>query len=303
MHASPDRPEDVVAIEPRAAPPMPLLAWGSVRHARLAPVHHAFAYPCPFLMLPMRSLAAHPAPALRRNGRAWFTFHDADHGDGGPDALAWADAVLARAGVDGADGELWLQTLPRVAGYAFKPVSFWFAHDRAGRLKAVLAEVHNTFGERHAYVLQGGGIDYGRTLGAGKAFHVSPFCEVKGEYRFRFMRRPADDGSGERVVARVEWRDAGGRDVLHTSLSGLALPLSARRVRQLVWRMPFAALAVTARIHRQAVALWLKRVPWFAHPGAARADVTLGGAAPAPTPLRESWTPGRRPVPPSQSTA
>src|SRR5256885_15444703 len=82
-------------------------------------------------------------------------------------------------------------TFPRVLGYVFKPVSFWYAHRADGSLAAVLAEVNNTFGERHAYLLAGPGLDWGRGQVARKQFHVSPFCEGRGGDRFR---------SGERRV-------------------------------------------------------------------------------------------------------
>jgi RimJ/RimL family protein N-acetyltransferase len=91
---------------------------GPVRHARLSPRPHRFAYPAFFFMLPMRSLRAQPDPLLARNRAAWISFHDRDHGDGGPDALAWAEALLQREGVK-ADGEIWLIYPFSYAGEAF----------------------------------------------------------------------------------------------------------------------------------------------------------------------------------------
>ncbi|MFX8230918.1 DUF1365 family protein, partial [Acinetobacter baumannii] len=93
---------------------------------------HAFVYPSYFLWLPMRALRREASPGLNRNGRGWLSFHDADHGDGGADALAWAETLLAAEGITDADGEVWLQTYPRVLGYVFKPVSFWFCERRDG---------------------------------------------------------------------------------------------------------------------------------------------------------------------------
>jgi uncharacterized protein len=110
----------------------PLIGTGVVRHQRLRPVAHAFEYPTYFLMLPMRALRAQPCAALARNRFGLLSFHDRDHGDGGADALAWLEALLQREGIAGADGEVWLHTYPRVAGYAFKPVSFWYCHQADG---------------------------------------------------------------------------------------------------------------------------------------------------------------------------
>ena len=131
-----------------AQPARAQLAWGDVRHVRHRPTRHAFAYPTAFLLLPMRALARDGNGELARNRKALLSFHDADHGDGGPDALAWIESLLGEHGIAGAEGEIWLQTFPRVARFAFKPVSFWYCHAADGRLRAVVAEVNNTMASR-----------------------------------------------------------------------------------------------------------------------------------------------------------
>ncbi len=236
---------------------------GQVRHTRLKPRHHAFAYGNWFCLLPMRALARTPEPLLRRNGRGWLSFHDADHGDGGPDALAWLDGLLRTQGLwrdELRQGEVSLQTYPRVLGYTFKPVSFWYVHRADGALHAVVAEVNSTFGQRHCYVLRPtpgrDAIGWGQTLQADKVMHVSPFCDVRGHYTFRFMRTPG------RIVARVDHDDGDGA-VLETSISGELHPVSAATLRQAAWQHPLMTLGVMARIHWQALQLWLKRVPFF----------------------------------------
>jgi uncharacterized protein len=237
----------------------PLIGTGVVRHQRLRPVAHAFEYPTYFLMLPMRALRAQPCAALARNRFGLLSFHDRDHGDGGADALAWLEALLQREGIAGADGEVWLHTYPRVAGYAFKPVSFWYCHRTDGALAAVVVEVNNTFGERHCYLLSGPELGFGREMTASKVFHVSPFCSVEGRYRFRFMR------TADRTVARVDHDDETG-PLLLTSVSGRLQPLSAASARAAFFGMPMMTLGVIARIHWQALQLWLKRVPFFRKP-------------------------------------
>jgi uncharacterized protein len=235
------------------------VAVGEVRHRRLRPAANAFAYRTWFVLLPMRALRRAADPALNRNRRGLVSFHDRDHGDGGDDALAWAEALLAREGVHDADGEIWLQTYPRVLGYVFKPVSFWYCHRADGSLAAVLAEVNNTFGERHVYLLAGPDLAFGRELQARKVFHVSPFCGVDGRYRFRFMR------TAGRIVARIDHDDPAGA-LLQTSVSGALQPLTAASLRGAFWRMPLMTLAVIARIHWQAWRLWRKQVPFFSKP-------------------------------------
>ena len=243
------------------------LGHGVVRHRRLRPRVHAFEYPTYFLMLPLRSLRDAPHPALRRNRLGWLSFHDADHGDGRADVLAWLDELLAIEGIDDARGEVWLHCYPRVLGYVFKPVSFWYCHRADGTLAAIVTEVNNTFGERHCYLLAGPDLAYGRELRARKVFHVSPFCDVQGGYRFRFMR------TALRTVARVDHDDDAG-PLLQTSVSGHLGPLTAQSVRQAFFGMPLMTVGVIARIHWQALRLWLKRVPFFSKPAPPRAFTT-----------------------------
>ncbi|MEI8171429.1 MAG: DUF1365 domain-containing protein [Rhodoferax sp.] len=245
------------------APPQPLIGFGEVRHTRLKPVRHAFVYPTYFLMLPMRAMQRNGAGLLPRNRWSPLSFFDADHGDGRcPElggALAWLDELLARQGIDGADGEVWLHCYPRVLGFAFKPVSFWYCHRADGTLRAIVAEVNNTFGERHCYLLDAP--TFGVEQSAAKVFHVSPFCPVEGSYRFRFMVTPGRT----HTVARVDFDDLTG-PLIETRVSGKLQPLSAQSVRHALWHYPAMTLGVVLRIHWQALQLFIKRVRFFGKP-------------------------------------
>ncbi|WP_280192006.1 DUF1365 domain-containing protein [Delftia sp. PS-11] len=248
-------------------PAAPLIGFGHVWHRRLRPAEHAFRYRGYFLMLPMRSLCRQPSAALRRNRFGWLSFHDRDHGDGGADALSWFEQLLHSEGIADADGEIWLHTFPRVLGYVFKPVSFWYAHRADGSLAAVVAEVNNTFGERHAYLLAGPDLGWGTTQVADKCFHVSPFCTVQGEYRFRFER------TADRTLVRVDLHDDAG-PLLQTSVGGALEPLDAASVRRAFFGTPLMTLAVIVRIHWQALRLWAKRVPFHGKPPEPKRFVT-----------------------------
>ncbi len=238
------------------------LGIGRVRHQRLRPVGHGFDYPTWFLLLPLRRLRDQPNPTLHRNRGGWVSFHDADHGDGRDDCLAWLDEHLQAQGTTDATGEVWLHTYPRMLGVAFKPVSFWYCHRADGTLAAIVAEVNNTFGGRHCYLLTGPNLAYGQELLATKQFHVSPFCQITGGYRFRFMRTHGGPGGAGRTVARIEHDDAQG-PLLLTSVSGELAALTPRRLHHALWRMPLLTLGVIARIHWQALRLLAKRVPFF----------------------------------------
>ena len=249
------------------------MGFGAVWHRRLRPVAHEFRYGSYFLLLPLRSLRAQPSAALKRNRWGWLSFHDRDHGAGGDDALAWFEQLLQGEGIADADGEIWLQTYPRVLGHVFKPVSFWYAHRADGSLAAVLAEVNNTFGERHAYLLAGPELAWGSESAARKVFHVSPFCSADGEYRFRFERLTTPEGRPAHAMARVDLHDGQGL-LLQTSQGGAVEPLTAASVRRAFFGMPLMTLGVVLRIHWQALRLWIKRVPFFAKPQAPRRFVS-----------------------------
>lgn len=255
------------------APATVQLCFGSVRHERLRPTPNRFSYGVYFLRLPLRSMADDAARTgvggsrlFSRNRFNLLSFHDADHGDGRQPLLQWIDGMLASQGIDDADGEIWLQAFPRVLGYVFNPVSFWFCHRSNGDLRAILCEVRNTFGEKHCYLLDTGTrMPWGVELSATKIFHVSPFCAIEGGYRFRFMRAAAAAGKPERTVARIDHDDRAG-PLLLTSVSGTAGALSDRRALRAFFGYPLMTFGVVAKIHWQALRLWIKRVPFFRKP-------------------------------------
>jgi len=249
----------------------PQLYLGRVMHRRLRPAANRFVYRVFFLAIPLARVESLDNRWFGVNRPNLFSFRFADYGArDGSHPLDWIRGLLAREGLAAADGEVWLQTFPRVLGYVFNPVSFWFCHDRDGRLRAILAEVANTFGERHGYLLahpDARPILPEDTLAARKHFHVSPFCPVAGGYRFRFVRREG------RALARIDYHDDAG-DLLHTSISGEAVPYSAAALLRAFASHPWMTAAVIARIHWQAAKLWAKRVPFFAKPAPPGAGVS-----------------------------
>ena len=248
----------------------PQLSIGQVRHSRLRPAKNAFSYSVFTLMLPLRALGEGTLGSrlCSRNRFNLLSFHDRDHGDGQTPLLNWIDKLLRAEGITDADGEIWLQSFPRVLGYVFNPVSFWFCHRHDGALRAIVCEVNNTFGERHCYLLDPGGImPWGREMMATKIFHVSPFCAVEGSYRFRFMRatQTRDESVSERIVARIDYDDEQG-PLLLTSVSGVLQPLNDASAARAFMTHPLMTLGVIFRIHWQALKLFFKRVPIFSKP-------------------------------------
>jgi DUF1365 family protein len=250
------------------------LCFGQVRHKRLRPVHNAFAYGTYFLRLPLRTLgsADFGSALFSRNRFNLLSFVDADHGDGKQPVLAWIDALLKQEGIADADGEIWLQAMPRVLGFVFNPVSFYFCHGRDNSLRAILCDVRNTFGERHFYLLDTGWpIEYGSELTARKVFHVSPFCKVEGRYRFRFTR--VARGAAEQTLACIDYDDADGT-LLQTSVSGRSAAIGNASVARAFFCFPLMTFGVVLRIHLQALRLWCKRVPFFSKPATPEQEVS-----------------------------
>ncbi|MCG2576986.1 DUF1365 domain-containing protein [Dechloromonas sp. XY25] len=248
----------------------PRIFLGHVMHRRLRPVVHAFVYPVFYVQLPLRNLRAAACALFSIDRSNVLSLQSRDHGprDGSP-LLPWIEKLLADHDLPN-DGEIVLQTFPRVLGYLFNPVSFWYCHDRNGNLVAILAQVNNTFGGTHSYLLhrQGNPLPDGVELYADKRFHVSPFNDIEGGYRFRFQLARAQQ------LCRIDYDDAEG-ELLLTSISGKPQAWSAAALLKAFLRMPFLTLGVIARIHWQALKLWIKGVPFR-------------GAHPAPRHLQES---------------
>ncbi len=253
--------------------------FGVVKHRRFRPVSNAFGYGVFTISIPMRARYANKAllskQGLGDNQFGLFAFFDKDHGAGNKDSLAWIEKILLENQITQVDGEIWLQTFPRVMGYVFNPVSFWICTRSNGEVQAVLAEVNNTLGERHCYLLHhdsGEPLRSGETLTSKKVFHVSPFCNVQGEYHFRFLF-PRDSSSKANTVCRIELHEDG-LPLINTSISGVAEPLNKKALYLAFLRYPLMSLGVIGRIHWQALKLWLKGVPFYSKPKSPAIEVT-----------------------------
>lgn len=243
------------------------LFHGQLVHRRRLPVEHQFRYPATTFLLDLDEL-----PALDRlrlfgvNRRALFAFRDEDHVDGRPGSTRDKIAAFLRAnGVEIPGGSIRLLTQCRLFGYVFNPVSFYYAHDDAGQLRAIVAEVNNTFGERLLYVLD----DRSRAADpehpgsrryrARKRLHVSPFVSMDAAYEFSF------GAVGERLSVHIAESEHGVH-FFDAHLGGTSAPLDDRALLRLALRSPLLTVKVTAAIHWQALRLWRKGVPFHRQP-------------------------------------
>lgn len=226
---------------------------GRTFHGRSGGPKNRFAYGVDYLLIEPE--VVQQAPALfRRNRAGLVAVHDIDHG-GAPGqgrGAAWAREVLASAGAP-QGGRLLLLAQPRILGHVFNPVSFWLAEDRAGALVCVIAEVTNTYGDRHSYLCHHDDfrpIAAGDALAARKVLHVSPFQPVAGGYEFRFDIRP------DAIAIRIALGHEGGG--LVATLTGAVKPASTPGLIGALLRRPFGSRRVLALIHWQALKLWWK---------------------------------------------
>jgi DUF1365 family protein len=241
---------------------------GETFHGRKGAVRNSFRYGVDYLLLDPET--ARGPSLFSRNARNLLSLHDSDHG-GAPKeghGVQWAREVLAAHGLPGGDRIL-LMAQPRVLGHVFNPVSFWLCHDRDGALRVVIAEVSNTFGDRHSYLCHRG--DLGPltredTVQATKIFHVSPFQPVEGGYTFRFDIRE------DRIGIWIDYTQGNGG--LIATLTGSRRPLTNRAILRACLRRPFGSRRVLALIHWQAVKLWWKGAPFRSRPLPPAEEVT-----------------------------
>ncbi len=248
----------------------PLFVRASTFHGRRGGPTNDFRYDADFVLLPMGQTIKDTVRLFSVERRNLFSFRHSDHGDGEGKADAWAKAIIDDHDLtEICDGETWLLTQPRCFGFAFNPVSFWFFLDCDGELRAVLAEVNNTFGDRHIYLCRhsdGRPITSQDRIRADKVFHVSPFQKVAGAYHFRFHF------SKDRIGAWIDFRD--GENGLYATVTGSVEEMTDRELAASALRLPFGALRVLSLIHWQALKLKLKGAEYLRRPAPPKEQVT-----------------------------
>lgn len=253
----------------RAEPLRSCLYECEVMHHRLAPKEHQFRYKIFMFALDLDELDLVTARVrgFSRNRRNLYEFRDRDHltVPGGESSSARENLTgwLATRGIQfPASGRITLVTLPRVLGYIFNPVSFYFCSDAAGAPLCAVVQVGNTFRELKPYLLPAPGADGAFRLVTPKHFYVSPFSELDLAFDFK-LKVPS-----EHLELHIDDR-AGDRRVLLSALTGRRVPLTSARLAWLSLKYPLITLKVIFLIHWHALLLWSKRLPWHrksAHP-------------------------------------
>ena len=242
---------------------------GTVRHRRFTPRAHAFTYSLFMAFLDIDRIPE-TMRASRLTGCNRFrlaSYDDRDHFGNPADSLRQRVAAsAAAASVELPDGPIFLLTHLRYAGYVFNPISLFYCYDSGGVVRAVLAEVNNTYGGRHLYWLRAD-----RTTASGTAFHstvdkmlyVSPFMQIDSTYQF-VLTPPGDTLVAHMNVDREAADDgcAGApRRVLDATLTLSRRDWSSASIRSALVRFPLMTAKVIGSIHWEALKLYLKGVP------------------------------------------
>ena len=223
-------------------------------HARRSPTRNVFRYPVSYWLVDLDELSQleRRLRLFSANRRNVVSVCDRDHFDG---TLPLKQAVLELVGDSSVERVLML-TQPRVLGYVFNPVSFYWCYRADGSLACVVSELNNTFGERLPEVLRGPELRYEHR----KRLHVSPFFGLDQSYEYA-LSQPGDE-----VWVRIHVRDDAGDRPLTAVLHGHRRELTNRSLAALLLRYPLQPLQVTALIHWQALRLWRKRLPFHHKP-------------------------------------
>ena len=237
---------------------------GSVFHRRLKPKPHRFRYRLFWLLIDLEELddLDRRLKVFSHNRFNLFSLFDRDHGDGGASSLgAQARELLAAHGID-AGGPIRLLCMPRTLGYGFNPLSVYFCSRTDGALAALIYQVHNTFGERHSYVLPvdgRGGAACGRP--ARRRSSSAPSC--RWDCGTNSMRRRR----AETLTLAIR---ASGPDgpVLRAALAGERRELTDAALLKAALSAPLEAMKTTAAIHWEALRLWAKGVAYLGREGA-----------------------------------
>ncbi len=235
---------------------------GRTVHERRQPFSHRFNYRIASLMIDLERLgdAAGLSRLFSVERFNLYSFFERDHGarDGSP-LIDWAREQFEAAGLAIGDARVRLLCAPRVLGYVFNPLSIYFAEDReTNALKGVIYQVHNTFGDAHAYVAPCTG-ETAERQAADKVFHVSPFFDVGGRYEFT-LRAP-----DERFKLSIFKERTNGSDFMATMAMNRA-DLTTATLAGLFASQPFSTLKTISAIHFEALKLWTKGAKYHSRP-------------------------------------
>lgn len=241
---------------------MKSLFRASIYHKRMRPRINEFSYTGLYIKFSLEDMVSLKSIFFSVNRFNLFSFYEKDHGprDGTP-LDVWGRGILEQAGIAQFKGRFELQTFPRMFGYVFNPVSFWYCYEQ-NKLVAVICEVNNTFGESHCYVVK---INEEQDIYIlPKEFHVSPFYAIKGYYQFNFSKKDS-------VSIHYCFED---KIQLITVIKGEEVGWNDRLLLSHFFQYPFFTIYVVFLIHLQAFKLFIKKNKFYSKPNRPKKDLT-----------------------------
>lgn len=231
------------------------LFYGHVYHKRFTPHVHEFKYRSFFMQISLKEINSFKLKFFSINHFNLFSFDFKDHGKrNSSDLYSFANQLLETHNFSADYDDIVIHTIPRIFGYIFNPVSFWYVI-KNNQTVAIIAEVNNTFGETKSYVLDP------NIPASIKAMQVSPFNQIEGNYQFSFQSK--NEYSKVHITYLIE-----NSPVIYASTEGKEIPFNDFELLKLFFKLPIHNLMIVSLIHFEALRLFIKKVPFYGKNGA-----------------------------------
>jgi DUF1365 family protein len=245
----------------------------SIYHKRSSPKSYAFSHKMLYMILKLEDINADIKTKLFSINRInFFSLFMKDYGfKKFGDPIKYIKQTLDDFNIKPSNAHsIFLLTMPKFLGLGFNPVSFWLCFNKDQLLCVVLAEVNNTFGERHGYLCFNKGLEpisHFNTINHPKVFHVSPFCKVQGHYEFRFAINKKN------VKIDIDYYDED-KKLITTSIKGDAQEVTDKNLIKYLFAIPIMTIKVIFLIHYHALFLWFRKIPYITKPIKPDSDIT-----------------------------
>jgi len=248
------------------------LVFAKVMHKRLLPRVNQFVYNVFYICFDISKINNLNKKFFSLNKFNFFSFYEKDYGPkDGSSIENWARNILKNQQIDKNINKIFLFTHPRILGYVFNPASFLFCLNEHEKLMAVIVQVNNTFGENHSYLIfnkNNSEIGNNQWFEADKEFHVSPFFERKGYYKFRFIFEQ------NKIAIWIDYF-ANEKKLLTSVIYKKQVNFDNINLILAFIKIPFMTLKVIILIHIQALKIFIKKIKYIPKPEPKNSKITL----------------------------
>ncbi len=249
-----------------------MLVYAKVFHKRTFPSLNQFCYDVFYICFDISKIKDLRANFFSLNRFNFFSFYEKDHGNrDGSNLENWIRKLLYEKNLNESIKKIFLFTHPRIFGYVFNPVNFWFCLDSENNLRAILFEVNNTFGQHHCYLVYNENhsiINLDQWFSCDKKFYVSPFFSIIGNYKFRVNFTP------KKIAVWIDYEIDGKKNLFTNVISTAIVPLTKSSLIKVFGHIPFLTFKVIILIHWQALKLFFKKIKFVANPNKIPKNIT-----------------------------